>query len=93
MVRQKTRWLLVRVQLEDGHEKSDHGSVAEVTKKELARAIKDSIEQCFGSAATGPALDTQGSVVLCSRVGSAAFFNLTEILLQSAFAIVPRDWL
>jgi hypothetical protein len=67
MVRQKTRWLLVRIQLDDGHEKIDHGSVAEVTKKELARAIKDNIEQCFGIAATGPALDTQGSVVLCSR--------------------------
>jgi hypothetical protein len=61
MVRQKTRWLLVRIQVHDGDEKSDSGSIAEVTKKELARAIKDNIEQCFGIAASGQALDTQGS--------------------------------
>jgi hypothetical protein len=60
MVRQKTRWLLVRIQVDGGDEKSDHGSVTDVTKKELARAIKDNIEQCFGIAASGSALDTQG---------------------------------
>jgi hypothetical protein len=65
MVRLKTRWLLVRIVTSDDGKRSTSGSSGpspnyDVTKKELAKSIKESLEQCFGVAASAAALDLQG---------------------------------
>lgn len=70
MVRLKTRWLLVQVELMSPSSSSDDDTyiydsddgrtVLFPSKKELVRAICDNLLKCSGVAASGAALDTQG---------------------------------
>lgn len=55
MVRQKTRWLLIRINYE-----RDGVSNFVFLRKELSRAIHVSVIRCFGIAMSGAVLDTQG---------------------------------
>ena len=59
MVRQKTRWLLIRINYERINER-DGVSNFVFLRKELSRAIHDSVIRCFGIAMSGAVLDTQG---------------------------------
>ena len=59
MVRHKTRWMLVRL---DGLSMNSTGtnSNKEISRKELASAIRDNIITTLGLAGEGAALETQG---------------------------------
>jgi len=70
MVRHKTRWLLVQVDFEKDlclpntakNHNDDAQDDAFPSRKELRNAIRESILQCGGVAASGAALDTQGNL-------------------------------
>ena len=70
MVRHKTRWLLVRLDFEHNvqwggepkaRRQDDDGGGTGLTKKDLAKCIRDSIASSFGIAASGMAQDIQGA--------------------------------
>lgn len=68
MVRQKTRWLLVRIDGDTQHDDlnntndNERSSVlAELTKNDLSKVVKECILLCFGDAASGYTMDSQGT--------------------------------
>lgn len=82
MVRLKTRWLLVRVDRvggpneRDGDEDGDDdaGPGNNSTRKDMARAVREAIVQCWGIAASGMAFDTQGACDPKRCVGRCVLF-------------------
>jgi hypothetical protein len=79
MVRHKTRWLLVRLDFEhnvlrlpeDGanrkRRRQDDDSGTGLTKKDLAKCIRDSVASSFGIAASGIAQDIQGASIVVAK--------------------------
>lgn len=53
MVRHKTRWMLVHLDL-------DNGTSNDMSRKDLATSIRQNIVTCLGLAGEGAALETQG---------------------------------
>jgi hypothetical protein len=61
MVRHKTRWLLVKLDFrEDIKNKNKTIETEFPSKKEISFYIRQNVSSCFGIAADGAALDTQG---------------------------------
>jgi hypothetical protein len=63
MVRQKSRWFVVRIHCDGMNDKDNVNSFSPL-KKELSRAIHDNLIRCFGIAMSGAVLDVQGTEAL-----------------------------
>lgn len=67
MVRQKSRWLVVRVEWSPGQSGVRLIDDDDLTRQQLVQAIRENMAACFGVAANGAMYDTQGKNAIDSN--------------------------